>query len=274
MDFSIEWLREPETEPALGDLLCGLIRDIRLILIQPELGSTAKLAAITEAVDLLASPEPPGPQPPGPRAAERPGPRAMEAAGLEAPAHSRAAQSAALVVALLARNVGPATLMFEELAGEQVRIELASRVDRPLTAAESHELQVSPDAAGHHRTGRLRTASSGLLVAEVSSLVIPWRLPASARAALGIPGPGDRTPPPSTVPFGKALADHGVRREPLGARLVRDSAGGRNISVESSARMWLGDLPVALASERVTAGLCKHASARLARVRAATIPAS
>src|SRR6266851_1572538 len=98
MDFSIEWLREPETEPALGDLLCGLIRDIRLILIQPDLASTAKLAAITDAVDLLASPEPPsleatGLEPPG---AQPPGPRATEATSLEAPAHSRAAQSAAL----------------------------------------------------------------------------------------------------------------------------------------------------------------------------------
>src|SRR5260370_10559648 len=155
MDFSIEWLREPETEPALGDLLCGLIRDIRLILIHPDLGSTAKPAAITEAVDLLALPEPPGQQPPGPRA--------TEATGLEAPAHSRAPQSAALVVALLARNVGPATLMFEEKAGEQVRIELASRVDRPLTAAVSHELHVSPHTARDHRTRGLRTASSGLL---------------------------------------------------------------------------------------------------------------
>lgn len=249
MDFSIDWLREPETEHALGDLLCGLIRDIRLILSHPDLGSAAKLAAITEAVDLLGSPEPSGPE-------------------------TSAAQSAAVVVALLARDAGPATLLFEELAGEQVRIELAGRADRPLTAAECHELHVSPRAAGHHRTGRLRTTSSGLVVAEVSSVVIPWRVPASARAALGIPGPGERTPPPSAVPLGKALAELGVRREPLGARLVRDTADGTEISVESSARMWLGDLPVALATERVTADLCQHASARLARIRAATIPAS
>jgi hypothetical protein len=250
MDFSVEWLREPETEHAAGDLLCGLIRDIRLILVHPDLGNAAKLAAITETVDLLASP-------PG-----------LEATGM---------QSAAVLGALLARNVGPATLLFEELAGEQVCIELAGRADRPLNAAECHELQVSPQAVGHHRTGRLRTAGSGLVVAEVSSTVIPWRLPAPVRVALGIPGPGERTPPPSTLPLGKALAGLGVRRESLGARLVQDGAvngAASRISVQSSARMWLGDVPVALASEQVTADLCQRASARLARVRRAVVPAS
>ena len=91
---------------------------------------------------------------------------------------------------------------------------------------------------------------------------MPGRLPASARTALGIPGPDEPTPPPTDVPLGKALAGLGVRREPLGARLVHDDSaripGGR-VSVTSSARMWLADVPVALASERVTAELCQRA---------------
>jgi hypothetical protein len=148
-------------------------------------------------------------------------------------------------------------------------------VNRPLTAAECHELHVSPQAIGHQRTGRLRAVESHLVAAEVSSIVVPWRLPAPVRMALGIPCPGEPIPPPSTLPLGKALADLGVRREPLGARLVRDQAadaGGR-IAVESSARMWLGDAPVALASERVTAALCQRAATRLAHVRQAVIPA-
>src|ERR1700692_626934 len=107
MDESLAWLRAPETEHALRDLLCGLIKDIRLVLVHPDLGNAAKLAVITETVDQLAPP-------PGPRASD--------------------AQAAALVVALLARNTGPATLLFEELAGEQVRIELAGCANRPLTA--------------------------------------------------------------------------------------------------------------------------------------------
>lgn len=100
--------------------------------------------------------------------------------------------------------------------------------------------------------------SSGTVAAEVSSLVVPGRLPAPARRALGIPGPDDPVPPPIDIPLGTVLASLGVHREPLGARMVRDST---SIAVESSARMWLHGVPVALASERVTAAFC----AQLAR---------
>ena len=230
VDDSLAWLRAPQTQPALGDLLCGLIRDIRRILVHADLGSAAKLGAITATVDQLAPP-------PGPAAS--------------------AAQAAASLVALLARNNGPATLLFEELAGEEIRIELTGRSDRPLTEAECRDLALGPGACAHERTGALRAVRSGLVAAEVFSLVVPARLPASARAVLGVPGPGEPVPPPSDVPLGKALAGLGVHREPLGARLVGD--GGR-VSVQSSARMWLADVPVALAGERVTAQLCERAA--------------
>src|SRR3984957_19660119 len=218
MEESLAWLRAPETQPALGDLLCGLIRDIRLILVHSDLGSAAKLGAITETVDQLAPP-------PGPAAS--------------------GAQAAASVVALLARNTGPATILFEQLTGEQVRIELTGCADRPLTAAECRDLRIGSGASGYERTGSLRTVSSGLVVAEVSSLVVPGRLPASARPALGMAGAGEPTPPPSDVPLGKALAGFGVRREPLGARLMGDRAAiaGSRVSVASSARMWLANRP-------------------------------
>lgn len=243
MDYSLAWLREPDVEDALPDLIAGMIRDIRLILIHPDLGNAAKLAAITQAVDQLAPPPDPvtdGARPSG-------------------------TYAAAAVVALLARNVGPATLLFEELAAEKIRIDLAERADRELTAAECYELHAAPGTTGHHRSGALRTMTSGHVVAEVTSLVIPWRLPASARKALGIPNPGEPLPPPSSIPFGKALADLGVRREPLGARLVREPiTSGGQLSVESAALMWLGDIPVALAGERVTATFCRRAASRLA----------
>jgi hypothetical protein len=243
MDYSLSWLREPDVEDALPDLITGMIRDIRLILVHPDLGNAAKLAAITEAVDQFAPP--PGPQANG-----------TQVTGL---------QAAASVVALLARNAGPATLLFEELAHEQIRIEMTGRADRLLTSAECFELHAAPGTSGHYRSGALRTASSGLLVAEVTSLVLPWRLPAPAREALGIPSLGEPLPPPSSVPFGKALAEFGLRREPLGARLVRDPVTtGAHVSVESSALMWLDDVPVALAGERVTAQFCCRAVSRLA----------
>jgi hypothetical protein len=248
MHESLAWLRDPETEPALGALLCGLIRDIRLILVHPDLGNVAKLGAITQTVDQLAPP-------PGPEASVAP--------------------AAAAVAALLARGTGTATALFEELAGEQVRIELTGCADRPLTATECLELRTSTGAHGHQRTGTLRTANSGMVAAEVSSLVLPGRLPPDARSALGIPGPGDPAPPPSAIPLGTVLAGFGVLREPLGARMVRDSTRiqGSGVSVESSARMWLDGLPVALASERVTAEFCQQARARLATTRAAAVPA-
>ena len=235
MTESLAWLRAPEAEHALGDLLCGLIRDIRRILGQPELGSAAKLGAITDTVERLVPP-------PGPEA--------------------DAARTAARVMALLARNTGPATLLFEQLAGEQVRIELTQRADRRLTGAECEDLELPHGARGHYRAGLLRTVSSGLVAAEVTSLVIGPRIPAPARRSLGIPGPGEPLPPPTGLPLGKALAALGVHREALGARLARDApAGGgtaRHLSVESAARMWLAGSPVALATERVTGEFLAH----------------
>jgi hypothetical protein len=251
MDYSLSWLREPDVEDALPDLITGMIRDIRLILVHPDLGNAAKLAAITEAVDQFAPP--PGPQASG-----------GELTGL---------QAAASIVALLARSPGPATLLFEQLAQEQIRIELTGRSDRLLTSAECHELRADPGTSGHYRSGTLRTATTGLLVAEVTSLVLPWRLPAAARDALGIPNLGEPLPPPSTIPFGKALAEFGVLREPLGARLVRDPmTTGGHVSVESSALMWLGEAPVALAGERVTAQFCHRAVSRLTHPAGQEVP--
>jgi hypothetical protein len=241
MSNSLTWLRDPAIGPALPDLLCGLIGDIRLILIHPDLGNAAKLAAITGTVDRLAPP-------PGPETGD--------------------ARAAASVAALLAGRTGPATVLFEELVGERVHIELSIRADRPLTAAECLELRTSPGARGHQRTGVLRTVYSGLVVAEVSSIIVPARLPTAALRALGIPGPEHPTPTPSSIPLGKVLADLGVRREPLGVRLAGGSTGtpGSRVSVEASARMWLASALVALASERVTAEFCRRARNRLAHV--------
>jgi len=248
MHESLAWLRDPETEPALSVLLCGLIRDIRLILVHPDLGNAAKLGAITQTVDQLAPA--PGPE-------------------------TSAAPAAAQVAALLASGTGTATALFEGLANEQIRIELTGTADRLLTATECLELHTSPGTRGHQRTGTLCTVDSGMVVAEVTALVIPGRLPAAARRALGIPGPDDPAPVPTGTPLGKLLADYGVHREPLGARMVRDSThiAGSRVSVESSARMWLDGEPVALASERVTAEFCQQARTRLASAQAAALPA-
>jgi hypothetical protein len=248
MTESLAWLRAPEAEHALGDLLCGLIRDIRRILGQPELGSAAQLGAITDTLAQLVPP--PGPQ-------------------------ADAARVAARVMALLARNTGPATVLFEQLAGEQVRIELTERYNRPLTAAECQDLQLALGGCGHYRAGVLRMVPSGLVTAEVTSLVIGPRIPGAARRSLGIPLPGEPAPPPTGLPLGKALAALGGHREALGARLAPDAAAraapsdpptgaARRLSVESAARMWLAGTPVALATERVTGEFLAHVGRRQA----------
>jgi hypothetical protein len=92
--------------------------------------------------------------------------------------------------------------------------------------------------------------TSGLVAAEVTSTILPWRLPASTRRELGIPAPGEPAPPRSDVPLGKALAGLGVRREPLEALATpgqRDAAGREQV-LWSAARLWLGS-PVAFVTE-------------------------
>lgn len=245
MTESLSLPRIPEPEHALRDLLCWLTGDIRQILAHPDLGNAAKLARVTKTIDQLAPPPD------------------LAANG---------AQTATLIAELLARNTGPATVLFEELAAEQIRIDLTGRADRHLTEPECLELQVGLGAYGHLRTGTLRTGDSGLVAAAVHSLVVPSRLPAAARRALGIPEADEPTPPPSGLPLGKVLASLGVRREPLGARLMQDGTGisGNRVSVQSSARLWLADTPVALAGERVTAEFCQRVVSRLAWDRDST----
>jgi hypothetical protein len=55
--------------------------------------------------------------------------------------------------------------------------------------------------------------------------------------------------------------------------MVRDSTSipGSRVSVEPSARMWLDGVPVALASERVTAEFCQRARTRMASTRTAAV---
>src|SRR5258708_196456 len=91
MNYSLAWLREPDMEHALPDLITGMIREIRLILLHPDLGNAAKLAAITHTVDLLAPP-------PG---------ASLESSSSSGSYASNGTPAAVSVVALLARNARP-----------------------------------------------------------------------------------------------------------------------------------------------------------------------
>jgi hypothetical protein len=108
---------------------------------------------------------------------------------------------ASVLATLMTVSATPATLLLEELARTQIRIEVLGRADRELTAAEHYRLDAGPITAGHHRTGLLRTAG-GLVAAETSLVILPQRILPHARAALAGTG----------IPVGKILASLGVQR--------------------------------------------------------------
>jgi len=55
-----------------------------------------------------------------------------------------------VLATLLTVSTTPATLLLEELARTQIRIEVLSRADRELTTAEHYRLEAGPITAGPH----------------------------------------------------------------------------------------------------------------------------
>ena len=153
-----------------------------------------------------------------------------------------------VLATLLTVSTTPATLLLEELARTQIRIEVLGRADRELTAAEHHRLDAGPITAGHHRTGLLRTAS-GLVAAKTSLIILDARIPPHARAALA----------DTDTPAGKILSPLGTRRLDRRA-LCRDGcldATGGDVAVDSSAVLALDGEKIAIATERITADFCR-----------------
>jgi hypothetical protein len=149
---------------------------------------------------------------------------------------------------LLTVSTTPATLLLEELARTQIRIEVLGRDDRELTAAEHYRLDAGPITTGHHRTGLLRTASD-LVAAETSLIILPQRIPPHARAALAS----------TDTPVGRILAPFGMQRvdrRTLCLHGCLDTAGG-DVAVKSSAVIALGGDKVAIATERITGDFCR-----------------
>lgn len=195
VDESVASLADPS--------LRGFIREIRRILVHPDLGLDQKLIAVAGAADELAPP--PGPSP------------------------------ATRLALMLRRGGKPFTLLAAGVAGEEVRVKLDRQETRPPNDREWRLL--SRPGQVQSRAGSLYLPGSGLVVAEVTSVVVPFRLDAYARAELKA----------GKVPLGAVLAAlPGARREPLE---VRETCAGR---VLSAARMHAGGWPVALATESVT----------------------
>jgi hypothetical protein len=153
-----------------------------------------------------------------------------------------------MLATLLTVSTTPATLLLEELARTQIRIEVLGRADRELTATEHYRLDAGPITAGHYRTGLLRTAN-GMVAAETSLVILPQRIPPHARATLA----GTNTP------VGKILGPLGMQRLDRRARCrpgCLDTAGG-DVAVQSSAVLALDGVKVAIATERITGQFCQ-----------------
>ena len=158
----------------------------------------------------------------------------------DAAAYARLCQGrgAAGLAWALSTFTGPATVLFAELVGEPVTVDVWHRVGRTATPAECAILHAPAGTAvsERHATMRGGTGRTGF-AAEVRSVLIPARLPAGAATDLA-----------GTVPLGLIVAKY-ARREPLGAVPYM---GG----VAAAARLWIGDLPLATASEQVMPWLC------------------
>ena len=150
----------------------------------------------------------------------------MTVAALAALGATSTGTVASLLATLLAASPAPATLVLEELARTQIRIEVLGRADRELTAAEHCRLDAGPITAGHHRTGLLRTAS-GMVAAETSLVILPRAESPHARRPGRHERPGGQDPGPLGVQRldRRALCRHGCW----------DTAGG-DVAVQSSPR--------------------------------------
>ena len=160
---------------------------------------------------------------------------------------------ASLLTTVLAVSERPATLLLEELAHTQMRIDMLSRTDRELTASEHRRLDAGPITFAHHRAELLRTRG-GIVAAETELVILPQRLPAGARAALV----GTR------IPLGEILAQLGARRLDRCALCrggCQDSAG-KKVAVESLAVLAIGDTKIGITTERITGTYCRIAAER------------
>lgn len=151
--------------------------------------------------------------------------------------------AAGMIGGILAWNPGPATAMLSALARHPVTIDAGPFARRGLTGAEAPVLAAEPGTPALEREGVM--SAGDLPAARTRLLLLPSRLPADA---LDLIGDGH--------PAGEVLAPFGMRR---GRRRVCVSRA--EATVQASAVLSLGDLPVGAAEENITAELCAHVAA-------------
>ena len=128
----------------------------------------------------------------------------------------------------------------------RVRPEVLASGTRLLVTPEQQLLDAGGVFKGHERWCLLRT-DTGEPVAETTAILRPDRIPAAARAILGISRSGEPDGTPAHEPLGKALRGQGVTREPCEATLTpcRVDLLGEPQVIYSAARLWRCGNPTA-----------------------------
>lgn len=145
---------------------------------------------------------------------------------------------------------GGATAAFAAISGTGITAVMHFRGCRELTQREQQLLLTLGAASGHERRGTLYAGR--IRAAATTAVLLPDRVPAAAREALGIGPGGIALPAPRGVPLSRALGGLGVRREPLEVVPTpgeRDAAGNELV-ISSAARLWL-DWPIGIVTERI-----------------------
>ena len=156
---------------------------------------------------------------------------------------STPSDAAGMISGLLGWHEGPATGLLSQLAGSPVTIEVIRCAHREIDGDEAAVLKAPPGIRVYERAG-IMTAGA-LTVASTRLVLVPSRLPGEAWAAIQ----GGR-------PAGEALEPYGMRRDRRRVCLSRLDA-----TVDASATISLGSLPVGMAGERVTPEFCAHVAA-------------
>ena len=157
------------------------------------------------------------------------------------------ADAAGMIAGHLIWDAGPATALFRRLARAPVAVSDPDPWERKLSDEEAADLAASAGTSAWGRDGQMtaRTGAAPVTVAVTSLLLIPDRIPPEAMAAIrGGQAAGD------------VLEPYGMRR--VRRRVTPDRA---EATVDASAVLVLGDVPVGTAAEHVTRAFCAYVAA-------------
>lgn len=153
---------------------------------------------------------------------------------------STAANAAGVIATALLRNAGPATALLAQFARADIAITVTSAFRRRLSDADAALFAARPGTRAYERGGEL--TAGDLAVAPTRLVLIPERLPVAAWEAIQ-----------AGEPAGAALGPYGMHRADRKVRVSRADA-----TVDASALLSLGDMPIGTAEEHVSRGFCEH----------------